>query len=129
MNEFELIQTIAVSNEAITAQYQFWMATTFAVVIAAHTAGEKISKLVRIFLATLYLAACAVFYFRYSVAVEKIQDILVLLTEIESFYAEDQQIILITVLRHFVFLGGTVLGIILIIKPGFGVKKSEHGKS
>ena len=123
MNEYELIQTIAVENETITAQYQFWMATTFAAVIAAHTAGNKISSIVRVCLAILYIAACAVFYFRYNVAVINIREILMMLNEQGSFYAREPQIGIITFIRHFVLIGGSLLATVLIIKPDFGIKK------
>lgn len=58
------------SSRMITEQFNFWLATTFALVIASYTAGDKRNRLMRVCVAALYLLACIVFFVRYLDAVQ-----------------------------------------------------------
>ena len=61
MSEFKIIVLTQEPGRTITEQFNFWMATTFAVVIASYTAGERLCKAIRVYIAALYLAAVSVF--------------------------------------------------------------------
>lgn len=43
MIEFEILVLLGELSRTITEQFNFWIATTFAVVIASYTAGRRLS--------------------------------------------------------------------------------------
>ena len=96
MSEFELWQLIEANQGAVTDQFQFWMATTFAVVIASYTAGQRLALWARLAIAALYAIAAAVFYLRYMMAYDMLGQL---------------------ILRRLVMVGGSLLAIVLICAP------------
>ena len=98
------------------------MAVTIALVVAAYTAGEKLSFLVRVAIATLYLFACGLFYLRYEGAVVILVSLLQQLHNIGSDF-EFGNIYLNRTLRSIVVVGTTILAVALIVKPNLGSAK------
>lgn len=72
MSEFELNILVIEYSAAIDSQFNFWMAATFAIVVASHTAGDKLNRAGRLVLVLLYLLACAVFFLRYLAAADQV---------------------------------------------------------
>ena len=57
MTEYELTSLVYDLFRDMDAQIEFWMQTTFAVVVAVYFAGHRLSLALRRFIAFLYLAA------------------------------------------------------------------------
>ena len=53
----DLIELVLIQRESITAQLQFWLSATFAVIVATFVAGSKLSARYRISIAVLYTLA------------------------------------------------------------------------
>ena len=119
MTEFEIIILTQEFSRSVAEQFNFWMATTFAVVIASYTAGEKLNGTIRIFVAVLYIGACTVYFFRYLDVVENIVHYMSILKEMESEYST-RNITVVTIARRMVMLGGSVLAILMIFKSNIG---------
>ena len=62
----ELIELQFSSLTLLATEFQYWMSVTFAVVVAAFVAGERLSKLVRVWVAVLYLCVSVLFAARYN---------------------------------------------------------------
>ena len=125
MTEFELIELLYILTEDAEAQFEFWMATTIAIVVAAHTAGDRLNSWVRFAIASLYLISCAMLYFRYASAVENLKPVIDQLDALGSFFQPgDPQAI--PLLRTVVVAGTTVLAIVMIIRPKFVSGKSDE---
>jgi hypothetical protein len=119
MSEFQIRQLLFNSNTIIANQFQFWMAVTFAVVVATYTTGSRLRVWVRHCLATLYIAAVATFYLRYwgaarSFAVQYHQ-----LRQMGADLGGIPQGLprFDGILRQFVMLAGTVFAVFLIYRP------------
>ena len=101
----ELIELTFSSVALFAAEFQYWMSVTFAVVVAAFVAGERLSKSVRLWVATLYLFVSVLFAARYystlSVASELGRHLAM------RDLPETQGAGLIVVLRLLVFVLGT----------------------
>ena len=119
MSEFELQTLLIEVDGTITDQFQFWMAATFAVVIASYTAGERLALWARVSIAVLYAAAVAMFYLRYRGSVGQMVEFVQQLRDlgVEPFNLPPR---IIGGLRRFVMFGGSMLTIVLICKPTFG---------
>jgi len=114
MSEFELWQLIEANQGAVTDQFQFWMATTFAVVIVSYTAGQRLALWARLIIAALYAVAATVFYLRYMMAYDMLGQLIKLLGE---SVLEPRSGILASVLRRIVMVGSPLLAIVLICVP------------
>lgn len=119
MTEFEVIVLIQELGRTITEQFNFWMATTFAVVIASYTAGERLDKYIRLAIAVLYLAACTVYFFRYLDAVESVTRYAKVLQEMKSDYSP-RHVTITSYARRFVMFGGSILAMLMIFMPQIG---------
>lgn len=120
MSEFELRTLIYENSGFVTDQFQFWMAATFAVVIASYTAGDRLAPWARISIAVLYTLAVALFLSRFLGAAD---EILVLLQRLSDIGAEPYYRIpplFVATLRIIVIFGGSILAIVLICKPTVG---------
>ena len=82
MSEFELHSLLIEYSSSIDAQFNFWIAITFAVVVASHTAGEQLNHWARSVLVFLYLLASAIFYIRYRAAVGEALSVVSQLSEL-----------------------------------------------
>ncbi len=116
MSEFELVILLREFGEAISEQFNFWMATTFAIVIASYTAGDKLNRGLRIVLVLLYAAACIVFYLRYMGALASVSIIADQLHELGSEFGP-RVIPWASILRRFVMLLGSLLAILIVLRP------------
>ncbi len=119
MSEFELQTLLIEVDGTISDQFQFWMAATFAVVIASYTAGERLALWARVSIAVLYAAAVAMFFLRYLGSVGQMVEFVQQLRDlgVEPFSIPPR---IISVLRRFVMFGGSMLTIVLICKPTLG---------
>jgi len=114
MSEFELSQLNGAQQQIVTDQFQFWMATTFAVVIASYTAGNRLALWARLSIAVLYAIAASVFFIRYLQAADLLGQILVQLSDATIRQPGG---LLPSWLRRIVMVGGTLLAIVLICAP------------
>ena len=114
MSEFEMWQLIIDNQGAVTDQFQFWMATTFAVVIASYTAGHRLALWARLAIASLYATAAVVFYLRYMMAYQMLAQLHHLLSQSAL---QPPSGVPASVLRRTVMIGGSLLAIVLICRP------------
>ena len=56
LTTIELVETYFWASEAIDTQFQYWITVTFAVVVAAFAAGERLTRAMRWVVAGLYLS-------------------------------------------------------------------------
>ncbi len=84
MNDFssaELVEIIFLSRSAMDVQLQYWISVTFAVVVAAFVAGERLAPMLRYFVATLYVLASVALTTTYYTSVTTIRQARELLGE------------------------------------------------
>ena len=127
MSEFELVILLREFGGAISEQFNFWMATTFAVVIASYTAGDRLGGVVRYMLVVLYLAAFGVFYLRYLGALDSAMLISQKLSALGSEFGP-RAIPWASFLRRFVMIAGTVLAVVIMVRPSLSGVKSEKSR-
>ena len=116
MTEFELVLLLREFGSSITEQFNFWMATTFAIVVASYTAGDKLSIWFRAVLVLLYLAACGVYYLRYMGAIASVTEIAGQLQALDSEFGP-RVIPVASFLRRAVMLVGTLLAVVIVLRP------------
>ena len=61
----DLMELVLIHREAMDVQLQFWMTTTFAIIVATFAARELLTFKYRILIAVLYLLATATFITRW----------------------------------------------------------------
>lgn len=127
MSEFELVILLREYGGAISEQFNFWMATTFAVVIASYTAGERLGGLVRLVLVTLYVSACMVFYLRYLGALDSATIIAQKLIALDSEFGP-RNIPWASFFRRFVMIAGTLLAIVIMIRPSLAGRNGSKAE-
>jgi hypothetical protein len=125
MTEFELVLLLREFGGSITDQFNFWMATTLAIVIASYTAGDRINIWFRVILVILYAAACMVFYLRYMGAVESVQVIAGQLNELGSDLGP-RSVPWASFFRRFVMLVGSLLAILIVLRPSLTAGGAER---
>jgi len=120
VSEFEIRELIFNTNSIISDQFQFWMAATFAVVVASYTAGPRLAVWARVCVAVLYVAAVATFFLRYRAAAATLVEQSRWLAELiygGPDLTSRTMPRLVGLLRQYVMLGGTLLAVVLIFKP------------
>ncbi len=65
MTTAELLEMTPLAHDSVDAQFQYWLAATFAVVIASFTAEDRIGPKTRWVVALLYLLVTLLFTFRF----------------------------------------------------------------
>jgi len=117
MTEFELNTLLIEYGNSIDAQFNFWLAITFAIVIATHTAGDQFNRWGRSALVLLYLLACAIIYVRYLGAAAEVTGIVSQLRELvgEVKFAKFSRYTGIG--RRALMLGGTVFAVLVVLRP------------
>ena len=108
MSEAEIIELIILVGATAGSQFEFWMATTFAVAVVSYSAGSRLNLWVRVAITVLYIAACILFYLRYLEAVNNLSSLFGLLHETGSVYRPGNIKLMIWV-RQFVAIGTTLL--------------------
>ena len=124
MTEFELNEMIVLIGENINAQFQFWMAATFAVVIVSYSAGHRLAYWARIVIAVLYVSTVVMIYLRYLVSIEQATPILEQLLELNPEISSTRANA-VTVLRQFVMWAGSLLAVVLICVPSIGYRAAN----
>ena len=66
LSYFKLLQMVDVSISRLESVFQFWLSATFAVIVASHLTGDKLTKIYAGMLSSLYLV------FTFSVIVRMI---------------------------------------------------------
>lgn len=118
MSEFEVRELIYNTNAVISDQFQFWMAATFAVIVASYTAGPRLAIWARVCVAMLYMTAVATFYLRYRGAALLLVDQYGWLADMGADLNFPPTLPrLVGVLRQVVMFGGTALAVVLIFRP------------
>ena len=64
MTEWELLQLLRSANEAIDSNFQFWLSSSFAVLMAFFFAGNTIVGYVKWTVVSLYLSSTILFSYR-----------------------------------------------------------------
>jgi hypothetical protein len=129
VTEFEIRQLMLETDGVITQQFQFWMAATFAVVVASYTAGSRLALWARVCVTALYLGATLTFFLRYYSAASSLIDYNTVLGEIGPMLPEQVGLARsIGVSRMFVMLGGTVLAILLVFFPTVSEKQETNDR-
>ena len=128
MSEFELNILLIEYASGIDAQFNFWMAMTFAIVIASHTAGDLFNRLGRSALVFLYLLTCAVIYVRYLAGAAQVTIVIPQLRELvgEVGFAKLGQYTGIG--RRVLMLGGTVFAVLVVVRPTFLKHKNSSSE-
>ena len=117
MSEFELHSLLIEYSSSIDAQFNFWMAITFAVVIASHTAGDQINHWARSALVFLYLLATAIIYVRYLAAASEATNVV---SQLRGMVGEVKFVNLAEytgIGRRILMLSGTVFAVLVVVRP------------
>ena len=129
MTEYELNELLVLIGENINAQFQFWMAATFAVVIVSYSAGHRLAYWARLVVAALYTATVVMIYFRYLVSVEQATPIFERVLELNPDISLTRGNA-VTTLRQFVMFSGSLLAVVLVCVPAIGYRNQggqDHG--
>lgn len=124
MSEFELWQLYDTFQRTVTDQFQFWMAATFAVVIASYTAGHRLSVWARSAIAVIYAVAATLFFVRYMGASDFPGEIAQQLREVGGELTVPSGL-LPSRLRRIVMIGGSLLAVILICVPTIADRRTS----
>ena len=124
MTEFELNELLVLIGENINAQFQFWMAATFAVVIVSYSAGDRLANWARLVVAALYLTTVAMIYLRYLFSVEQAAPIFEQVLELNPQISVTRGNA-VTTLRQFVMFAGSLLAVVLICAPSVGYRATN----
>ena len=84
MNDFEIVQLLSEANNAVNANFEFWLSGSFAVLLAFFFTGNKIVGFVKWTLLALYVSASMLFSLRLFLAGAQIQRSLLYLDETDS---------------------------------------------
>lgn len=117
MQEYELWQLIGLEQEKVSEQFQFWMAATFAVVIASYTAGSRLALWARLAIAALYAASALVFFLRYMHAYDFIGQLINELANSSLTYPDGY---FPSIFRRGVMIVGSIVALVLICSPTIG---------
>ena len=117
MSEFELKILLIEYGSYIDAQFNLWMAVTFAVVIASHTAGDQFNHWGRSALIFLYLLACAVLYFRYLGSSNEIMAVISQLRETGVELEFTKLAPYTRIGRQLLMISGTVFAVLIVVWP------------
>ena len=61
MSEFELLELLRTANEAVDSNFQFWLSSSFAVLMAFFFAGDKIVGYIKWVVVTLFVSSTILF--------------------------------------------------------------------
>lgn len=61
----EILQLALYTMELVDAQFEYWLAVTFAVIVASYSARNHLNRRIRLVLSGLYILVTFVFFFRY----------------------------------------------------------------
>ena len=64
MNEFELLELLRTANESVDSNFQFWLSSCFAVLMAFFFAGDKIVGYMKWAIVLLFVASTILFTYR-----------------------------------------------------------------
>lgn len=117
MSEFELNTLLVEYSAAIDSQFNFWMAATFSIVVASHTAGDKLNRTGRLVLVMLYLLACSVFYLRYLGAAGQVSYAIEQLLEFGQQSPSSELGIATSLVRQALLIIGTIFAVIVVVWP------------
>ena len=126
MTEYEIQMALLETSFAVSDTFQFWMAATFAVVVASYTAGQNLAYFIRGAIALVYIIAIAMFYFRYMDAADHVFYYIELLKNMESEYPL-RRVSLISTLRKLLMIGGSLLALVFILSPIWSDKNGLLG--
>jgi hypothetical protein len=111
----ELIELIGVTTSNINDQFELWLTVTFAVIIASHLAGHRLSKGFRHLVASLYTAVSILLLLMLTDAVRTAS---LLSGEFAENFFSDPIRLPIAVLRFGVWILGTAATLVFIYKGG-----------
>lgn len=112
MNEFELLELLRTANEAVDTNFQFWLSSSFAVLMAFFFAGEKIIGYIKWTVVLLYLASTVLFIYRIQASGRVATLARVALEEMNSGY------LTISSGASAIVIGGSFISIILLGAAG-----------
>lgn len=129
MTEIEIHFVLLEISGAVSDNFQFWIATTFALVVATYAAGEKLPTIFRGLLAVIYAMAAALFYLRYQTATDQVAYYAQLLDEMNSSLPAGKQGVE-TYLRKTVMVSGSLLAIVFLFAPRWSrTNESSKGET
>ncbi len=112
----ELIELLAFAYSSIDNQFELWLTITFAVIIASYIAGHRLASWLRYCFALLYtLVSVLLLLMLYST----VRTSRILIGEPTIFIGPDSgdpMMLTIIVLRNLVWLIGTVVTVLFILK-------------
>ena len=118
MTEFELVTLMQEFGASISEQFNFWLATTFAIVVASYTAGDRINLSFRVVLVALYLMACAVFFLRYLGAVDSVSSLAEQLQAMGSDLGP-RSVPVSSFIRQLLMISGTLVAVLIVLFPSW----------
>jgi hypothetical protein len=125
----ELTEFFFLAQSAMDTQFQYWITVTFAAVVAGFIAGERLTRLVRILAATLYILASVVLFMRFIGSALTMVGIQEFLME-EDAFALAQFGLRLAPLRISLFLVGTAAALFFLLCPQrTSSKKDGAGRS
>ncbi len=108
MSEFELLELLRSANESVDTNFQFWLSSSFAVLLAFFFAGQKIVGVIKWILVLLYSASTILFAFRIIASGRTATRAREALLELQSDY------LTIGPELSAIAIGGSIMAIILI---------------
>ena len=117
MSPYEYISLSYEATALIDSAFDTWMAATFAIVMAAHIAGERLNLSIKIFIAILYVASAFIFLWRYADLSRQITFYFSQIPEQDLLKMDSEVIRSIGLMRRVVMVVGSIGAVILLFVP------------
>ncbi len=108
MSEFELLEVLRNANASLDSNFQFWLSSTFAVLMAFFFAGERIVGYIKWVIVLLFLSSTMVFLYRMQASGREATKARRALEELDSDF------LIINADTSAIVIGGGFMTIILI---------------
>ena len=117
MSPYEYISLSYEATALIDSTFDTWMAATFAILMAAHVAGERLNLSIKIFIAILYVASAFIFLWRYADLSRQIAFYFSQIPEQDLLKMDSEVIRSIGLMRRVVMVVGSIGAVILLFVP------------
>jgi hypothetical protein len=124
MTEFELITVLKETSNGIALDFEFFLTATFALIIVSYTVGERLGKVPRVAITSLYLAMVVLLLVRYQGQATQALFVTSALREMKSDYPT-LDIVVLMWSRRFIFVAGTLVAVYSLFKPAVISDKEE----
>ena len=117
----ELIELILLQREAFDTQFQFWITTSFAVIVASFVTGSRLGPRYRLAIAALYALTTFMIFARWG---HDAREMVLLISEVQKRDIPYTGPIVFALTKAIIILLGTVTALVFLYQDA----KNDRGK-